>query len=280
MRLYDDEVVMAADAEIDKAIRALLSEGEQEKAVVGVAPAGAGKSYAIGTAVAAARAGGLRVAVASPTNEQAFALIAGLAERLPSETITFGAAVLSGVRKLELSARGGRKSRVVDAALDRASAEGWAHLEMPEGAVLAADPETIQLIVDLTRRLFEREPTTRCERHRTPRALLQEDVAVVVSHNDQRDLLRAALDEARLGDVEVNTANKVQGLAFEVVIAWHPLAGLLDVDEFHLDPGRLCVMLTRHRQACIVVGRAADRKLGGDLPYYATRCLVTTQRVV
>ena len=89
MSLYDDEVVAAADAEIDRAIRALLSEDEQEKAIVGVAPAGAGKSYAIGRAVAAARASGLRVAVASQTNEQAFALTTSIAERLPGEAVTF-----------------------------------------------------------------------------------------------------------------------------------------------------------------------------------------------
>jgi hypothetical protein len=51
---------------------------------------------------------------------------------------------------------------------------------------------------------------------------------------------------------------KLQGLEFEVVFAWHPLAGLTEADGFHLDPGRLCVLLTRHRQACVVVGRACD----------------------
>jgi hypothetical protein len=44
----------------------------------------------------------------------------------------------------------------------------------------------------------------------------------------------------------------------------YPLAGLPEVDGFHLDPGRLCVLLTRHRQACVVVGRAGDRALLED----------------
>jgi hypothetical protein len=30
----------------------------------------------------------------------------------------------------------------------------------------------------------------------------------------------------------------------------------VDATEFHLDPGRICVMLSRHRHGCIVVGRA------------------------
>jgi hypothetical protein len=43
-----------------------------------------------------------------------------------------------------------------------------------------------------------------------------------------------------------------------------PLAGLPEADGFHLDPGRLCVLLTRHRQACVVVGRAGDEALLED----------------
>src|SRR5262245_48964871 len=38
----------------------------------------------------------------------------------------------------------------------------------------------------------------------------------------------------------VETANKLQGLEFEVAFVWHPLAGLPEADGFHLDPGRLC----------------------------------------
>ena len=67
-----------------------------------------------------------------------------------------------------------------------------------------------------------------------------------------------------LGNVVVETANKLQGLEFEVVFIWHPLAGLPEADGFHLDPGRLCVLLTRHRQACILVGRVGDRELLKD----------------
>jgi hypothetical protein len=49
-------------------------------------------------------------------------------------------------------------------------------------------------------------------------------------------------------------------------LAWHPLAGLPEPDGFHLDPGRLAVLLTRHRHACVIVGRAADRTLIDQLP--------------
>lgn len=413
MKLYDESVIARANATIEKAIQEILDAGPR-RAVVGVAPAGAGKSYAIGTAVQRARRASLRVAVATPTNEQAFALVSALADRMKRETITFvpaskvslpqehcrrnveekiakdvamdgvlvgtlnklgdahargdlgpvdlllideayqanavhyylvgdladrhllmgdsgqlapftsapegdrwrglaedplltavevvrrnhpttsvhrlpvtrrldpravpvaqafypdhpfKAAVLSGVRKLSLHSAPGKKSHILeDESLERASRTGWAHIEMPTSAVLTADPETAELIRRLTVRLFEREPTVACEDRSRPAALRPENVAVAVSHNDQKDLLRSILEDAGLGEVHVDTANKLQGLTFELVIAWHPLAGLTDVDPFHLDPGRLCVMLTRHRHACIVVGRAADRDLVEGIP--------------
>jgi hypothetical protein len=69
-----------------------------------------------------------------------------------------------------------------------------------------------------------------------------------------------------LGGVVVETANPLQRLEFDVVVAWHPLAGLPEPDGFHLDPGRLCVLLTRHRHACVVVGRADDDEMLDDKP--------------
>ena len=176
----------------------------------------------------------------------------------------FEAAVLDGVRRLRLG-RVARASKL-DHILASAAGNGWAHVELPTAAVTVADRETISLVVDLVRRLFERKPKVSCEDRDQPTSLQQNEVAVAVSHNDQKNLLRVALDDAGLEKVVVNTANKLQGLTFEVVVAWHPLAGLQEVDEFHLDPGRLCVMLTRHRQACIVVGREADRDLVQGIP--------------
>lgn len=175
--------------------------------------------------------------------------------------LTFQAAVRTGVRKLELTAssKAGRLDRALDAAAER----GWAHLVLPEALTLSADPEMIASIVGLVTRLRARKASVRCERspNKSPPR-----VAVGVSHNDQKDQLRAALQSARHDDVIVDTANRLQGLEFDVVIAWHPLAGLPEADEFHLDPGRLCVLLTRHRHACIVVGRDGDRELVRGVP--------------
>src|SRR5262249_38709734 len=108
--------------------------------------------------------------------------------------------------------------------------------------------------------LTDRSPRVRCEREPKLAPLSDARVAIAVSHNDQSDMVRAGLDAVGLRSVVVSTANRLQGLEFDVTIVWHPLAGLPDLDEFHADPGSEGVMLTRHRHACIVVGRTGDRE--------------------
>jgi hypothetical protein len=416
--LFDDGAVTAAEQTADHAIADLLGGRSRSRAVVVTAPAGAGKSHLVSTAVDRARDRGLRVAVGAPTNAQAFGLVAtiarlhgsrggnravtfvpgtdvslpevvgrlpGVRERKADEAngdalivanlsklgdafcrgklgpfdallideayqadsakyfaaaglaplhllvgdsgqispfatiddpcrwrglpedplqtavgvlrrnhpatpvygmpitrrldgraarvarlfypdLSFSPAVLPGVRQLRLRSAPATspRERTLDAALVLAAREGWAHVELPSAAVLSADSEAIGLLVDLVRRLFERDPAVCCERQPALASLRAEQVAVGVSHNDQKDLLRVALDACGLAGVVVETANKLQGLEFEVVFAWHPLAGLPEADAFHIDPGRLCVLLTRHRQACVLVGRVSDRELLED----------------
>jgi hypothetical protein len=418
--LYDTSVVTEADRTADRAIADFLSGAPGQRGVHITAPAGAGKSYLVSRAVGRARARRLRVAVAAPTNEQAFGLVRTIAllhcgkgnqtvtfvpartvslpdviRRLPGvqerdaiaasresrivgtlsklgdafargnlvpfdvllidesyqadagkyyavgdlapvhllvgdggqispfstiedpcrwrglpedplqtavgvlrrnhsgtavyglpitrrldgravriarlfyPDLSFAPAVLPGVRELRLhrAAVTDPRLRKLDAGLDLAAGKGWAHVELPPAAVLQADPEAVDFLAGLVRRLFDRGPEIRCERQQRLAPLRPEQVAVGVSHNDQKDFLRVALDALGLGSVTVETANKLQGLEFEVVFVWHPLAGLPEADGFHLDPGRLCVLLTRHRQACVVVGRVGDRELlEGQIP--------------
>jgi AAA domain len=180
----------------------------------------------------------------------------------------FAAAVLPGVRSLRLTRPGPGSQALapIDAALDEAARSGWAHVTLPGAPVLRADPTTAVVIRELVHRLLARSAQVTCESRDGFTALQPRQIAVGVSHNDQKDLLRALLDSYGLSDVRVETANRLQGLTFEVVVAWHPLAGAAVTDAFHLDPGRLCVLLTRHRQACIVVGRDSDRALLEGVP--------------
>jgi hypothetical protein len=54
---------------------------------------------------------------------------------------------------------------------------------------------------------------------------------------------------------QVLTPEIWQGLERPFMIIKHPLSGLNRLSTFDLEPGRLCVMLSRHQLGCIIVGR-------------------------
>jgi hypothetical protein len=62
-------------------------------------------------------------------------------------------------------------------------------------------------------------------------------------------------------EITVDTANRLQGREYDVTIVLHPLSGRRDATAFHLESGRLCVLTSRHRHACIVVARAGIPEL-------------------
>lgn len=151
----------------------------------------------------------------------------------------------------------------VDAVIDRAVESGWGYLELPARFTLRTDEEMVTNLANVVRRLFERDAQTSCELVPGGRRLVGRRVAVGTVHRDQADLVRSHLTDLvddgapiDLLDVTVDTANRLQGREYDVVVVWHPLAGRRDASEFHLEAGRLCVLLSRHRHACIVVGRA------------------------
>jgi hypothetical protein len=183
---------------------------------------------------------------AAPTISQAF---------YPS--VDFTAGTDEGTRSLEFRTTGFGKTDL-DETLAMAFATGWALHELPRRHVPRTDAETIQTAANLAGRLLYRGAIATCERHTGGRILDARDIAIGVAHRDQADLVRAAL--ARTSSpaaprVAVDTANRLQGREFELVIVVHPLSGRRDATAFHLEAGRLCVLASRHRQACIVVAR-------------------------
>lgn len=66
--------------------------------------------------------------------------------------------------------------------------------------------------------------------------------------------------------VTVDTANRLQGREYDVTVILHPLSGRPDATAFHLETGRLCVLASRHRHACIVVARAGIAELLDEHP--------------
>ncbi len=69
-----------------------------------------------------------------------------------------------------------------------------------------------------------------------------------------------------MSDVTVDTANRLQGREYDVTVVLHPLSGRPDATAFHLETGRLCVLASRHRHACIVVCREGVTDLLDDYP--------------
>lgn len=84
--------------------------------------------------------------------------------------------------------------------------------------------------------------------------LSQKDVAVVVSHNVQASGVQAILRSERYPGVTVGTADRMQGGQWHAVVALDPLVGHSSVSPHQLNPGRLCVMASRHMTSLTWVG--------------------------
>jgi hypothetical protein len=185
----------------------------------------------------------------------------------------FEAGTAPGDRVLELGSaktkRGPSRGAVdADAALSRAAAEGWAYVELTEKFTLRTDMEIAGTLAGIVERLLGRGATVVDEMNKSGKSLTPNRIAVIAAHNDQVHAVRYELDRRGVDpdSLFVSTANKIQGREYDVSLVWHPLAGRKDATAFHLEAGRMCVMLSRHRQACIVVGRAGARRLLEEFP--------------
>ncbi|MDV9193324.1 AAA family ATPase [Streptomyces sp. SR27] len=143
-----------------------------------------------------------------------------------------------------------------DRVLDEAAESGWGLLELPAAHTPRTDPEAVGAVALVVRRLLDREGTAVSERSEAAVPLTPDRVAVGTAHRDQAAAVRAALAELGVTGVTVDTANRLQGREYDVTVVLHPLSGRPDATAFHLETGRLCVLASRHRHACVVVCRA------------------------
>ncbi|MFM9370307.1 AAA domain-containing protein [Streptomyces sp. Da 82-17] len=153
-----------------------------------------------------------------------------------------------------------------DRVLDEAAASGWGLLELPARHTPRTDPEAVRAVAEVVRRLLDRGGVTVSERSPDPAPLTADRVAVGTAHRDQAAAVRAALAELGVAGVTVDTANRLQGREYDVTVVLHPLSGRPDATAFHLETGRLCVLASRHRHACIVVCRAGVAELLDEHP--------------
>ncbi|MFJ3229550.1 AAA domain-containing protein [Streptomyces sp. NPDC086787] len=153
-----------------------------------------------------------------------------------------------------------------DRVIDEAAESGWGLLELPARHTPRTDPEAVRAVARVVRRLLDRGGAALSERSPDPAPLTADRIAVGTAHRDQAAAVRAALADLGVPDVTVDTANRLQGREFDVTVVLHPLSGRPDATAFHLETGRLCVLASRHRQACIVICRAGVTDLLDDYP--------------
>jgi AAA domain len=158
-----------------------------------------------------------------------------------------------------------------DRALQTAADTGWALYELPHRHTLRTDAEAVEACAELAARALLRGAVAVSERGR--RDVTADRIAIGVAHRDQAAAVKRAL-RARaaaypvlsgprrdMTKVVADTANRLQGREFDVLIMLHPLSGRRDATAFHLEAGRLCVLASRHRHACVVVARAGIPEL-------------------
>jgi hypothetical protein len=174
----------------------------------------------------------------------------------------FDAATTVGARRLEFAAAG--LGGAVDETLATAARSGWALHELPARHTLRTDAEASDAAAQIAARALTRGAVSVSERDPDGRRIGPEHIAIGVAHRDQADQIRRALNRTPNADaaqITVDTANRLQGREFDLTIVLHPLSGRRDATAFHLEAGRLCVLTSRHRHACIVVARAGIAEL-------------------
>jgi hypothetical protein len=170
----------------------------------------------------------------------------------------------------------------MDTALDAvADGESVVMVELPPTIGGDDDPELAAEIVWTVDRVLRRRPQI-TDRTGELVDVQPSMIGVACAQVAQVSAIRERLAAIGLDDVFVETANRFQGLERPLMFVQHPLSGRADATAFHLDAGRLCVLLSRHSVGCWMFSRAGveqqlrryapigDRSLGiADDPEYA-----------
>ena len=145
--------------------------------------------------------------------------------------------------------------------MELAAATGWALHELPARHTVRTDAEAAAACAELALRVLRRgavavSPRPRPTARRSPRTGSPSGPPTATR---SRPSAPGWARPARA--ITVDTANRLQGREYDVTIVLHPLSGRRDATAFHLESGRLCVLASRHRHACVVVARAGIGEL-------------------
>jgi len=201
----------------------------------------------------------------------------GLSRRLPPDTVRivqpalyphlpFTAFSTDHERRIALAAAGGLGDPI-DRALDSiAAGASFVIIQIPDaGFELEMDEDLSNLAVEVARRLHHRRASWP---HEGRNVDIGRDLFYIDSHVNSVTDAKARFDAASI-NLKADTPNVIQGQENLITIVKHPLSSMQEADAFHLDPGRLCVMLSRHKLACIVLTRG---DIGAILDAYEHDC--------
>jgi len=196
-----------------------------------------------------------------------------LSWRLPSDSadiirsafypnMNFTGLVTPGMRNLNLRIAGITQ---VDCILDTALRYGsMAAVTLPSRVTAPADLELITLLVEFVNRVLSRDPVV--IEGSIVTKLQPSDIGIVVSRREQVTAVGQALGTLA-NQILVETANRFQGLERKVIFGIHPLSGVPCLNNFNLNPGRMCVTMSRHQVMCILLTRAGlGNALAGYIP--------------
>ncbi|MBP1466227.1 ATP-binding protein [Candidatus Chloroploca sp. M-50] len=184
--------------------------------------------------------------------------------RLPQDTVNlvqpafyrqlpFSSAAAPAERRLQLDAatQGDTIDRALDMLADGATLVGVL-LPPAEFGLEHVDDELAETMAAIAARLLARQP-----RWEGVRQLSAGDIGAIDAHVASGAAVRRSL---RLYNVPtdacvVETPELWQGQERPLMVVKHTLSGQRQIDAFGLEPGRWCVMLSRHQIGCVIVGR-------------------------
>lgn len=198
--------------------------------------------------------------------------------RLPQDTadfvqgpfypsLPFSSAIREEECRLQFTVPG--NSGVIDQALDLIVAgDSIVCLLLPGENTRAdvIDYELSELAAEVIARLIARRPVWRGRGPLDPSHIGYADPHVVSGEQTARMLRSRGVPTDK---TQVLTPEIWQGLERPLMVIKHPLSGLGRFSTFDLEPGRFCVMLSRHQLGCLIVGRES---IGARLAEHQHAC--------
>jgi hypothetical protein len=184
--------------------------------------------------------------------------------RLPQDTVSlvqpafypslpFTATATDDERRLRLSPA--RHDDAIDQALDLlAAGASMVSVTLPVTRLPASevDEDVAAVMAECGQRLLDRRAEWIGKRRLTACDIGCADAHVASGAAVRRHLRARSI---KTEELIVDTPELWQGLERPLMIVKHPLSGKSRLSSFDLEPGRWCVMLSRHQLGCIIVGR-------------------------